>query len=238
MRRVLVAMGAVGLLGVFAVPAAAATFTSAGAITINDSSTATCPPDPVDQALASPYPSQIPVSGLGSASDVNVTLNGFSQTNPPDVRVLLAGPRGQTTQLMSDAGGSSDVSNATITFDDAASDVLPDPIVSGTFKPSQEDTGCATPTSNLPFPSQAPGGSYGSTLAGFNGTDPNGTWSLYVVDTFIGDVGSISGGWSLNITAPPLPAPSPPHKKCKKHKKKHHSAGVAKKKKCKKKKRH
>ena len=34
----------------------------------------------------------------------------------------------------------------------------------------------------------------------FNGTDPSGTWSLYVIDNFPEDVGSIEGGWSVDIT--------------------------------------
>jgi hypothetical protein len=38
----------------------------------------------------------------------------------------------------------------------------------------------------------------------FNGLDPSGTGKLYVVDDTFGDVGSIGGGWSLNLTiAPP-----------------------------------
>src|SRR6202042_3033085 len=48
-----------------------------------------------------------------------------------------------------------------------------------------------------------PGGSgTGATFAStFNGTNPNGTWSLYVITTQGGDgTGSIAGGWSLNIT--------------------------------------
>jgi uncharacterized repeat protein (TIGR01451 family) len=36
-------------------------------------------------------------------------------------------------------------------------------------------------------------------LAAFNGTDPNGTWSLYVADDSTGDAGSIVSGWSLNL---------------------------------------
>ena len=43
----------------------------------------------------------------------------------------------------------------------------------------------------------------------FDGTDPNGTWQLFVVDDEQGDKGAITGGWSLHITttdpAPPAP---------------------------------
>ena len=34
----------------------------------------------------------------------------------------------------------------------------------------------------------------------FVGTDPNGTWSLYVLDDFTGLSGTIAGGWSLSLT--------------------------------------
>src|SRR5262249_50029119 len=92
-----------------------------------------------------------------------------------------------------------------LTFDDAATDSLPasiqitpTPIVSGTFKPT--DFG-------LPglFPSPAPGAPYATNLSVFDGTSPNGTWSLYVFDSSAGDNGSIAGGWGLNIsTASPV----------------------------------
>ena len=39
-----------------------------------------------------------------------------------------------------------------------------------------------------------------SLLSLFNGTNANGTWSLYVLDDAGGDIGSISGGWDLTIT--------------------------------------
>ena len=34
----------------------------------------------------------------------------------------------------------------------------------------------------------------------FNGTNPNGLWSLYVIDDVSSDVGFIAGGWGMEIT--------------------------------------
>src|SRR5439155_15004700 len=98
---------------------------------------------------------------------------------------------------MSDAGGSAGINNVTLSFDDAAASNLPDSsaIVSGTYKPTDFVTGDT-------FPSPAPAGPYGTALSAFNGLDPNGAWSLYVLDDAAGDSGSISGGWSLQFTFP------------------------------------
>jgi len=42
-------------------------------------------------------------------------------------------------------------------------------------------------------------------LSVFNGTNPNGTWSLFVVDDLLGDAGVISNGWRLSInTSDPI----------------------------------
>jgi uncharacterized repeat protein (TIGR01451 family) len=161
-----------------------------------------------DEAAATPYPSLIGVSGIsGNIASAKVTLNGFTHDYPDDVDILLEGPGGQTVMLMSDSGGSHRVSNATLTFDDAASGSLPDEdqIVSGTYKPSN----FAGPGSGDSFPPPAPqpvsGGisPYTNTsLSIFRGTDPNGIWKLYVVDAVELGAGRISNGWSLTfITA-------------------------------------
>ena len=50
------------------------------------------------------------------------------------------------------------------------------------------------------FPAPAPAPSAATTLATFNGSNPNGTWSLYVKDDGAPDSGSIAGGWCLNFT--------------------------------------
>jgi subtilisin-like proprotein convertase family protein len=194
------------VLMVCAVPASAATFSNSSAITINDY-LGGCSAGP-DSAQATPYPSQIQVSGQqGTVSDVNATINGFTHTYPADVRMLLVGPHGQTTDLLDEVGSGTDVSGLTVTLDDAAATTAPDPLTSGTFKPTQEGSGCGLgPASD--FPSPAPANPYATDLSGFNGTDPNGAWSLYVVDDSSSDSGSIDGGWSLDITAPAATTPS------------------------------
>jgi subtilisin-like proprotein convertase family protein len=192
--------------------ARAATFSNPAPITINDGGNC----DPVSNlallpGLASPYPSTIDVSGLtGTITDVNVTLMGLTHTYPDDIAVLLVGPTGETTLLMADTGGSFDVSAIDLTFDDGAAAQLPNAsaLMTGSFMPtigtsdpvSATNGGCQEPTA---FPGLALLLPYGVDLSEFNGADPNGTWALYVIDDSLDDIGSFSGGWSLDITIQP-----------------------------------
>ena len=173
------------------VTAPAAQFCNGAAITIPDSGAAT------------PYPSTINVSGLtGLVSKVTVTLTGMNHTFPDDVDILLVSPSGKSVLLMSDTGGSLDLVNVNLTFDDAAASQLPDgtQIVSGTFKPSNYGSGDTFPA---PAPASSVATPYGGTMGNFNGTNPNGDWNLFVVDDLGGDMGSISGGWCIDITTTP-----------------------------------
>jgi len=155
--------------------------------------------------LANPYPSQINVQNQSEAiSDLNLKLSGFSHTFPDDVGVLLVGPQGQKALMMSDVGSNLQVSSVNLTLDDEATNALPDDeqLTSGTFKPlkgtvTSVSGDCPAPA-NLPAP--APAGPYVTNLSAFDGTDPNGTWSLYVIDGCGGDTGGFSGGWSLEIS--------------------------------------
>src|SRR5688572_7916845 len=65
---------------------------------------------------------------------------------------------------------------------------------SGTFRPTNiarfDDT----------FAAPAPALNGNVALSGFDGADPNGTWSLWVMDNGGGDYGDLAG-WSLQITA-------------------------------------
>ena len=157
--------------------------------------------------MANPYPSEITVSGFneGIIRDVNLKLLSFSHTWPDDVGVLLVGPQGQSALLMSDVGNEFDVIRIALTLDDEATDSLPDSaqISAGTFKPTQgtngpdDDEGDPVPAD---FPLPAPSGPYGSSLSVFDGTDPNGTWKLFVLDDAGLDAGKL-GAWKLWIKA-------------------------------------
>ena len=145
---------------------------------------------------ANPYPSSIQISGLsGTVTGLAVNLENFSHDAPDDVDILLVAPNGRRIVLMSDVGGTTAVSNLSITFTDSSSALLPDnsALTSGIYKPTNFD-GVDT------FPSPAPQGAFtGSTLGAFYGSNPNGTWSLYVVDDTGANAGTIAGGWNLDI---------------------------------------
>jgi hypothetical protein len=184
---------------------------------------------------ADPYPSAISVSGLGGkVSKVNPTISGL-EGEFDDVQILLVGPGGQNTLLWrAVCQNNLNFNGASYLFDDAGA-ALPQNNCpgSGIYKPTDLDL------SPVPFTPPAPQGQpYGTALSAFNGTDPNGTWNLFIESTQAGGAGFIAGGWSLDIdtVAAPTPPATPvtPKKKCKK--KKHRSAESAKKKKCKKKK--
>ena len=186
-----VAVFAVTLFGV-ATPAGATTYSNTATITIND------------VAAATPYPASISVPAGGSIDDVNVTLTGITHSSPSDIDILLVGPTGKDVILMA-KNGLSAISGVNLTFDDEATATLPGylmgNITSGAYRPT---TGA--PAS---MPAPAPAAPFGSTLSVFDGTDPGGTWKLFVDDHVLHDTGTISGGWSLNITLASLSSFAP-----------------------------
>jgi uncharacterized delta-60 repeat protein/uncharacterized repeat protein (TIGR01451 family) len=168
-------------------------FQNANQITINDNTNAT------------PYPATLVVSGVsGPVNHLTVTLHGLSHNFPDDIDILLVGPNGAAVMLMSDAGGglANALNNVTITFDDAAANVIPDfsRITNGTYRSANHFTQVD------PMPPFANNTLWNNTsLATFDGINPNGVWSLYVVDDASGQNGLIANGWSLNIaTADPV----------------------------------
>jgi subtilisin-like proprotein convertase family protein len=151
----------------------------------------------LDHAIAAPYPSSIPVICLpGPVKHLAVTLDGLSHSFPDDVDILLVSPAGITLKLMSDCGGnaSQKLTNVVLTFTDTAATPLPDAsrIGTGTYRPT--DYGAVDP-----FLPPAPQATPATSFAPFIGTDPNGDWSLFVVDDQGGDAGAILRGWYLSI---------------------------------------
>jgi hypothetical protein len=147
-----------------------------------------------------PYPSNIVAAGLGTtASLCSVELKAVSHTFPDDIDIMLVGPAGgtQNRSIWSDAGGSGDIAAINITLSDDAATALSDagPLASGTFKPANYTS---TPADAWPAPAPAPTGLAPLNTA-FSGINPNGTWSLYVVDDSAGDTGSIAQGWCINL---------------------------------------
>jgi subtilisin-like proprotein convertase family protein len=163
-----------------------------------------------DNGQANTYPSNVSVSGLqGNVTHVTVRVTGISHTFPDDLDFLLQGPQGQSVMLASDAGSpagntSYPANGITLNFDQNALRSLPDsdPLVSGFYKPTNNAPGVG-PTQELSPPAPPP--PYGTSLGNFNGTDPNGTWKLFVLDdnTHLAgntNVGKIFGGWGLDIS--------------------------------------
>jgi hypothetical protein len=103
------------------------TFANTSAIIIND------------KAAASPYPSLINVNGVGSILlKATVTVTNLSHGDLHDVDMLVVSPT-TNTLIMAHVSDGSKATHLTLTFDDAATNSLPNntQVLSGTNKPTQ-----------------------------------------------------------------------------------------------------
>jgi subtilisin-like proprotein convertase family protein len=144
---------------------------------------------------AAQYPSGITQFGMSTTiTDVNVTLSGITHSYKGDLDVMLISPSGSALVLTSDNCNATDATTKTFTFDDAAAGPLTSGLAacaSGTYDPSNGAGGAGDEV--YPTPATI------SSLAGFNGQNPNGTWNLWVRDDQNGDTGQITS-WSITIT--------------------------------------
>jgi subtilisin-like proprotein convertase family protein len=166
---------------------------------------------------ASPYPSSILVSGAtGTLAKLSVEISDVSHTNTGDLAILLVGPNGKSVTLMSDVGGGKFI-HTNLAFDDDApisklfTGESADPKDQPAFSSNPVPSGVYRPTNykkrkhlQFAFPGISNTPEY-SNLSVFNGIDPNGTWSLYVVDDAPIDSGRIGGGWKLRMKINPKP---------------------------------
>ncbi|MFN6015725.1 MAG: proprotein convertase P-domain-containing protein, partial [Flavobacteriales bacterium] len=150
--------------------------------------------------------SVIAVSGAGtSLTSITVRIPNISHTWYDDLDIMLISPTGQRIILMSDCGGNnSGTGNRDYTFIQGGT-ALSDgaaPTASGNVSPT--NFGAET------WPDGAP------TITAMNQFtgNPNGNWTLRVLDDGSGDTGCLTGGWSITIVAttpstPPLCAATP-----------------------------
>jgi hypothetical protein len=190
--------------------ARAVTFSNPAPIRINDAGPGDVP------AAATPYPSAIAVSRVvGTVTKATATLHGFHHLCAHDVDLLLVGPLGHQSILMSDAGncdvGTQQPPPVELGFDDASTVAVPclngpsQLLAGGIYAPTNDPTGPGNNCTNDGahpdvFAAPAPAPPYGLGLSAFNGVNPNGSWSLYAMDEFNTDDGAIDGGWSLDLT--------------------------------------
>lgn len=190
-------------------------FSNPASITIADAP----PPPATGPGIATPYPSNITVTGLtGTLSNITVTFNNLSMPRTRNYDFLLVAPGGQNLVLMSDVGHITASNNLNLTFSDAAATQLPIPpnhtvpLTSGTYRPTAVSFTAGDDTFPAPAPAStnkpAPEGT--STLASvFNGINPNGVWNLYIIDDELGGgPGTMAGGWSMDITTAGATAPT------------------------------
>jgi subtilisin-like proprotein convertase family protein len=143
------------------------------------------------------YPQSVQVQGvLGHVQKVTVSIDNMSHPRPDDLDILLVGPSGESVILLSDSGGGFGLSapaGVDLVIADNAASAFPDSaqISSGSYRPT--NFGAADV-----FPAPAPAGGHADNLGAFYGIDPNGTWSLYVVDDETGERGQVAR-WCINL---------------------------------------
>jgi hypothetical protein len=187
--------------------APSAVFTNATAITVTAGAANS----------AVPYPSAITVSGVpttlpSTPGAIKVTLNNFSHTFPDDLGLVLVGPTGAALLLQDGAGDDPDMVGVTYTLSDDGAAQLPNLTAwtAGTFKPTAHFTGDSFPAPGpgVTYANPGPAGGGTATFASvYGGTNPNGTWNLFVRDFATGDGGSYAGGWSIEIASGPTAPP-------------------------------
>jgi subtilisin-like proprotein convertase family protein len=143
---------------------------------------------------SSPFPQVRKLSADYQVGKTTVTLEGLTHPNPADLEITLAAPDGTCVILLQQVPGGP-LENATLTFDDSAGGTLAAGadglLASGTYQPTQNGTA-------NDWPAPAPYPPYATSLAAFDGINPNGEWYLRIGDAGVGS--GVLTKWSINIT--------------------------------------
>lgn len=167
------------------------TFSTGGAVTIPGVA-----PSSSSSGPGTPYPSAISVTGIPTNAVVkSITLKGIRHSYPDDIDILLRAPSGDSVVLMSDCGGSADLTGQTFTFDDAGGPMSDGSLnATGTYHPTNYGATDVYPAPIGSITQASPA------LSLFTG-NPNGTWNLYARDEFSGDVGGLTS-WEITFALP------------------------------------
>jgi len=150
------------------------------------------------------------ISSLTVALDISGGFNG-------DLYAYLTGPNGGFAMLLNRVGVSNTASQFgyadpgfEVTFDDTAADSIQyyqndSPVFNG----SGQLTGTWQPEGVTIAPNSPPanflGAPQSAMLDSFDGTDPNGTWTLFLADLSAGGQSTVVN-WNLDITTVPEPS--------------------------------
>ncbi len=141
------------------------------------------------------------VGVLGGCATIESVTIDLDHTWVGDIGFLLIGPGGQVLELSTGNGGAGDDYSNTVFTDNTGSFITSgSPPYSGTFRPEGRVTNLNNPYSNGP-----PLGTY--TFANtYNGTNADGTWTLYLNDYVAADWGTLNS-WSITFNTggtPPI----------------------------------
>ena len=152
----------------------------------------------------------------GTISDVTVSLDITGGYNG-DLYGFLSGPNGGFAVLLNRVGVSNNASSFgygnhgfdIVLSDSAANDVHYYQSAGGLLNGNGQLTGTWVPDGRNIDPKSAPS-LFGSTapsalLGSFNGTDPNGGWTLFLADLSVGSQSQLLS-WSLDIITVPEPS--------------------------------
>jgi len=149
---------------------------------------------------------KIDVFGLPTSFNrvsVTVTLWDLSHDHSADISLLLVSPLGKEIMLMSNVGGNSGVSDATLAFRQwEPPPVQADPIPSGdatVFGPSNYGQVSQMPQvgTDPPPTNSVP---YSINLNDVQYDNPNGRWKLYIYDWYNNAHGHLYGSWEVGFT--------------------------------------
>ena len=149
--------------------------------------------------VAATYPITFDLSGVPVGVPVEAMWAEitFHHSHPDDLRIALQSPSGTTVNLMSNAGGATNVPAGTkIRFAHGYSTIPDDgPIDTGSYGPSLYGSSAQPPP--------APAGPYLTDLGSFDGEPVRGIWKLWVFDDASVDTGQIESA-ALVITTESL----------------------------------